>query len=286
LGARWAGRGRLAGHLMGVGGLVVILVIGAQESRDRRFGDSPGSVASSTSDPAGSGSTGSADRHGGLAVGGQSTSRSPVVSRIPHVPDLATDVPWPNLGFSPVPLGMDLGWGAADAQPGSSVGASGAGRSSPTVPGLAIALVGAAALFGVVRAVVRRRQAQPGDAAADVTQPPSTDSTAEETGPPEGAEAAGSGVGAAPAAAAGSGDGAAPAAVAAIGAAAAAAAADSGGDSAGPAPTSPTSARPAATPAPTRRSAGRLTAGPGTPLVPAEARSRVQLYVKADWGPR
>jgi hypothetical protein len=54
---------------------------------------------------------------------------------------------------------------------------------------LPIALVGAAALLGVVRAVVRRRQAQPGDAAADVTQPPSTDLAAEETGPPEGAEA-------------------------------------------------------------------------------------------------
>jgi hypothetical protein len=168
---------------------------------------------------------------------------------------------------------MDLGWGSADAEPGSSAGASGAGRSSPTVPGLPIALVGAAALIAVRRAVVHRRQAQPSDAeAAEGTLPPNGHSETDETRPPRDSQAT------AP------GDGAAAAAVAAT--SVTAAAADPGADSAGPAPASPISARSAATPAPARRPAGWVTAGLGNALLPTEAHSRVQLWVKPDWGPR
>ena len=211
--------------------------------------------------------------HRDPATGEQSTYRPTVLSRVPHIPDAAPNAPWPNLGFSPVPIGMDLGWDRADAEPGSSAGASGARRSSPTVPGLPIALVGAAALLGVRRAVVHRRRVQPSNAeAADATSPPRTLSGAEEARPPNDIDAAVPG------------DGADPAAVAATGSAAAAA--DHGVGSPGPAPTSPISARSAAAPTPARRPADRVTLGSGNALLPTEARSRVQLYTKPGWGSR
>jgi hypothetical protein len=252
---------------------VVILVMSAQESADGRFGDPSDGVASSTGDQGASGSANSTRGHGGPAAGEQSTSRPTVLSRVPHVPEVSPNPPWPDLGFSPVPIGMDLGWGLADAEPGSSAGASGVGRSSPTVPGLPIALVGAAALLGIRRAVAHRRQAQPSNAeAADTTRPPSTHSATEETRPPDDIEAAVPG------------DGADPAAVAATGASAAAA--DPGVDNPGPAPTSPISARSAAAPPPARRPADRVTLGSGNAPLPSEARSRVQLYAKPGWGSR
>jgi hypothetical protein len=258
---------------MGVGGVVVILLIGGQESADRRFGDPSASATSSTGDPGGPGTTNSTRGHGGPAADEPSTYRPTVLSRVPHIPDATPNAQWPNIGFSPVPIGKDLGWGSADAEPGSSAGASWTGRSSPTIPGLPIVLVGVAALLGVRRAVVHRRQAPPSHAeAADATPPPSIHSATEDTRPPNDIEAAVPRDGADPAAVAGTG--------------AAAAAADPRVDSPGPASPSPISARSAAAPASARRPPDRVTLGSGTAVLPTEARSRVQLYAKPAWGPR
>jgi hypothetical protein len=135
---------------------------------------------------------------------------------------------------------------------------------------LPITLVGVAALLGVGRAVVHRRQAQTSDVeAGDGAPPPNTQSAVEETRPPRDTEAAAPGYRAA------------PAAVAATGVAAKAA-----DPSAKTAPTSAISARSAAAPTPARRPADRVTLGSGNALLPTEARSRVQLYAKPGWGSR
>lgn len=279
-GGRWARRLRVAGQVLAVAAVIIVLAFATRESAARRLGDSSAS--------AGADSTGG---NGVAASGDQPTSQTTLVSRIPQMRDGAPDVPWPNAGFSPILIGVQLGWGAADAEPGSSAGVSGSSRSSPTVAGSTLVLVGAgAALAGGVRALVRRRHARRrGDAAAaDLAPPTSADPAADETGPAEAAEAGtprdrtdpadAAATGAEPDRPQSAGVGSQPkASVAAMDVSTAPS----------PAGRSPAGARPGTTPARGRRPAGDLATGQAhTRLLPAQASSRVQLYVKTDWGPR